>query len=154
MARTQGGLAIGDLARRTGLAVSAIRHYETMGLIAPLRNAGGHRRYDRSDLRRLSFVMIAQRLGFPLARIAEVMSGLPNGRPPVREDWSRIAKGFRADLDARIMVLARLRDSLDSCIGCGCLSLDHCAIWNAGDGAGRQGPGPRYLLGDRPSPVS
>jgi MerR family transcriptional regulator, redox-sensitive transcriptional activator SoxR len=149
----RGGLAIGDLAARTGLAVSAIRHYETLGLIAPLRNAGGHRRYDRSDIRRLSFVMIAQGLGFSLARIAEVLAGLPSGRPPARDDWTRIAEGFRADLDARIAGLTALRDRLDGCIGCGCLSLDRCALYNPADRARRHGPGPRYLMGDRPDPV-
>lgn len=147
---SKGGLAIGDLAARTGLAVSAIRHYETVGLIAPLRNAGGHRRYGRADIRRLSFVMIAQRLGFPLARIAEVMAGLPEGRPPTREDWAGISGAFRRDIDARIAALASLRDKLDGCIGCGCLSLDRCALYNPADRAGQRGSGPRYLMGDAP----
>lgn len=145
-----GGLAIGDLARRTGLAVSAIRYYEELGLIAPLRNAGGHRRYDRADIRRLSFILIAQGLGFPLARIHDAMAALPEGRPPSRDDWTRLSHDFRADIDARIAALEALRDKLDGCIGCGCLSLDRCALYNAGDRAARRGPGPRYLMGETP----
>ena len=141
-------LTIGDLAARTGLAVSAIRFYETHGIVAPLRNKGGHRRYGRSDLRRLSFAMIAQRLGFPLAEIAAQMRGLPAHRAPDRADWARISTHFRAALDARIAALEKLRDTLDGCIGCGCLSLDRCAIWNPGDRAVTLGPGPRHLLAD------
>ncbi|PYE86045.1 redox-sensitive transcriptional activator SoxR [Pseudoroseicyclus aestuarii] len=141
------GLSIGDLAARTGLAVSAIRFYETHGIVRPLRNAGGHRRYDRSDLRRLSFAMIAQRLGFPLAEIAEQMAALPEGRAPSRADWGRIAGGFRMKIDARIAALERLRDNLDGCIGCGCLSLDRCSLYNPGDIEGRAGPGPRRIMG-------
>ena len=143
------GLSIGDLAARTGLSVPAIRHYETLGLLAPPRNAGGHRRYDRSDIRRLSFVRIAQGLGFPLAELAQALAGLPQGRPPSREDWARIGSGFRAQIDARIAALEGLRDKLDGCIGCGCLSLDKCALWNPGDVAARHGPGARWLMGDR-----
>ncbi len=146
------GLSIGDLAARTGLSVPAIRHYETLGLLAPLRNAGGHRRYDRSDIRRLSFVRIAQGLGFPLAELAQVLAGLPQGRPPSRQDWARIGTGFRVQIDARIAALEGLRDRLDGCIGCGCLSLDKCALWNPGDAAARHGPGPRWLMGDRHEP--
>lgn len=142
-------LSIGELAARTGLSVPAIRHYEAMGLIAPLRNAGGHRRYARADIRRLSFVRIAQGLGFPLARLAEVLAALPQGRPPGREDWARISTGFRAEIDERIARLEALRDKLDGCIGCGCLSLDKCALWNPGDVAARHGAGPRWLMGDR-----
>lgn len=146
------GLSIGDLAARTGLSVPAIRHYETLGLLAPLRNAGGHRRYARADIRRLSFVRIAQGLGFPLARLAEVLAALPQGRPPGREDWARISTGFRAEIDERIARLEALRDKLDGCIGCGCLSLDKCALWNPGDVAARHGAGPRWLMGDRHEP--
>lgn len=145
------GLTIGDLAARTGLAVSAIRFYETHGIVAPLRNAGGHRRYDRADLRRLSFVMIAQRLGFPLAQIAGHLSALPADRALSQNDWTRIAAGFRADIDAKIAALTRLRDTLDSCIGCGCLSLERCALYNPADRARAKGTGPRYLLGDSSS---
>lgn len=146
----KGGLAIGDLAARTGLSVPAIRHYETLGLIAPLRNAGGHRRYDRADIRKLSFVMIAQSLGFPLARIGVALLSLPQGRAPNRADWTVISTGFGRDIDARIAALAQLRDKLDGCIGCGCLSLDTCALWNPADRAAGLGKGPRYLMGDRP----
>jgi len=139
-------LTIGDLATRTGLAVSAIRFYETHGIVRPLRNAGGHRRYARADLRRLSFAMIAQRLGFPLAEIAGHLATLPQDRAPTREDWGRIATEFRTQIDARLAALTRLRDRLDGCIGCGCLSLDTCAIWNAADRRAAEGPGPRSLL--------
>ncbi len=151
-ARPNQGLAIGDLATRTGLSVAAIRHYETLGLIAPLRNAGGHRRYDRADVRRLSFVMIAQSLGFPLARIGAALKALPQNRAPNRADWTRIATGFATDINARIAALAQLRDTLDGCIGCGCLSLDTCALWNPADRAAAHGPGPRHLLGNPPLP--
>ena len=139
-------LSIGELAARTGLAVSAIRFYETHGLVTPFRNAGGHRRYARADLRRLSFAMIAQRLGFPLATIATHLAALPADRAPTRADWTRISTRFRAELDARIAALERLRDNLDGCIGCGCLSLDRCAIWNPQDKAAALGPGPRHLM--------
>ncbi|TMV79559.1 redox-sensitive transcriptional activator SoxR [Thioclava sp. BHET1] len=147
---TQQGLAIGDLAQRTGLAVSAIRYYETLGLIAPLRNAGGHRRYDRSDIRRLSFILIAQKLGFPLARVRAALAALPDGRPPSKADWQHLSRGFRDDLQARITALEQLRDRLDGCIGCGCLSLDRCALYNPEDRAASHGSGPRYLMGDSP----
>jgi MerR family redox-sensitive transcriptional activator SoxR len=144
------GLTIGDLAKRTGLAVSAIRFYETKNLIAPLRNASGHRRYDRSDIRRLSFIKIAVEMGFPLARIADLLSRYPAGHSLSKADWTRLSKSFRADLDQRINRLETLRDTLDGCIGCGCLSLRSCALYNVRDAARRHGPGPRYLMGDRP----
>lgn len=139
-------LTIGDLAQRTGLAVSAIRFYETRGIVVPFRNAGGHRRYGRADIRRLSFAMIAQRLGFPLAEIATQLRDLPDHRAPDRADWTRIATQFRSAIDARMAALSALRDNLDGCIGCGCLSLDRCAIWNPGDREGKNGSGPRRLL--------
>ncbi len=144
------GLTIGNLADRTGLAVSAIRFYETHGIVAPLRNAGGHRRYGRADIRRLSFAMISQRLGFPLAEIAGHLAGLPAHRAPSRGDWSAISAGFGAAIDARIVDLTELRRKLDACIGCGCLSLDKCALYNPADRAAAKGTGPRYLMGDRP----
>lgn len=149
MGASQQGLSIGDLADRTGLAVSAIRFYETHGIVRPLRNAGGHRRYGRADLRRLSFTMIAQKLGFPLAEIAAHLSRLPADRAPDRADWEQVATGFRARIDARIAALQALSDKLDGCIGCGCLSLDRCALYNAGDRAAARGTGPRWLMGDR-----
>ncbi|GHC45345.1 redox-sensitive transcriptional activator SoxR [Neogemmobacter tilapiae] len=139
------GLTIGDLAARTGLAVSAIRHYESMGILSPLRNAGGHRRYDRSDLRRLSYAMVAQGLGLSLARIAESLRHLPQGRAPSRQDWTAISTDIRADLESRIAQLTALRDRLDGCIGCGCLSLELCALHNPADIKGQQGPGARSL---------
>lgn len=145
------GLSIGALAKRTGLAVSAIRYYEAQGLISPWRNAGGQRRFDRADLRRLSFVMIAQQFGFTLPQIKAELDRLPGGRTPTKADWTRISEGFRAALDARIATLNRLRDNLDGCIGCGCLSLEACALYNPIDQAGEKGPGPRYLMGDEPA---
>ena len=144
------GLSIGDMAARTGLAVSAIRYYEDEGLVQPWRNAGGQRRFQRADLRRLSFVMIAQRLGFSIAEIRAEMVDLPRHRAPSKADWSRISVAFRARLEARIAALEDLRDRLDGCIGCGCLSLEACALYNTQDRAGRKGTGPRYLLGDDP----
>ncbi len=144
------GLAIGALARRTGLAVSAIRFYEAQGLIRPWRNAGGQRRFERADLRRLSFVMIAQQFGFTLPQIKAELDCLPGGRTPTKADWARISEGFRAALDARIATLTKLRDNLDGCIGCGCLSLEACALYNPVDRAAAKGQGPRYLMGDAP----
>ena len=140
-------LTIGDLARRTGLAVSAIRFYETHGIVHPVRNAGGHRRYGRADIRRLSFTMAAQSLGFPLADIATHMAHLPAHKAPTKADWTRISKRFRTEIDNRIAALERLRDTLDGCIGCGCLSLKTCALYNPGDIKGQDGPGPRNLMG-------
>lgn len=139
------GLSIGDLAQRTGLAVSAIRFYETHGIVKPLRNHGGHRRYGRADIRRLSFVMAAQTLGFGLAEIAEHLHDLPDHKAPNKADWTRISTGFRARIDARIAALEELRDKLDGCIGCGCLSLDSCALYNPRDIKGKTGTGPRNL---------
>lgn len=144
------GLTIGALARRTGLAVSAIRYYEAQGLIRPWRNAGGQRRFARADLRRLSFVMIAQQFGFTLPQIRAELDRLPGGRTPTKADWAEISAGFRAALDARIDAMVKMRDRLDSCIGCGCLSLESCALYNPADRAAAAGPGPRFLMGDTP----
>ena len=143
------GLTIGDLADRTGLAVSAVRFYETHGIVRPARNAGGHRRYGRSDIRRLSFAMIARGLGFSLQVIGDHLSTLADHEAPDRKAWEKLSKGFARDIDARIAALTRLREKLDGCIGCGCLSLDRCALYNPADTAARNGPGPRYLMGDR-----
>ena len=140
------GLSIGALAQRTGLAVSAIRYYETQGLIRPWRNTGGQRRFNRADLRRLSFVMIAQQFGYTLPQIKQELDRLPDGRTPTKGDWTRISKSFRATLDQRIAMLTRLRDDLDGCIGCGCLKA--CALYNPHDRAGEKGQGPRFLMGD------
>ena len=139
------GLTIGDLAARTGLAVSAIRFYETHGIVKPLRNKGGHRRYGRADIRRLSFVIAAQKLGFSLSEIAPHLRRLPDHKAPTKADWTRIGKTFRRDIDARIAALEDLRDKLDGCIGCGCLSLKSCALYNPADIKGAEGPGPRNL---------
>ena len=151
--RSTDALTIGQLARRTGLAVSAIRYYETQGLIRPARNAGGQRRFLRSDIRRLSFVKIAQQFGFTLPKISALMASLPEGRTPTKRDWEKISRRFRATLDAQIQTLEQLRENLDGCIGCGCLSLKKCRLYNADDRAARLGPGPRYVMGDRPADV-
>ena len=145
------GLTISALAMRTGLAVSAIRYYEAQGLISPWRNAGGQRRFARADLRRLSFVMIAQQFGFTLPQIRAQLDQLPDGRTPTKADWTTISAGFRDSLDARIETLTQLRDNLDGCIGCGCLSLEACALYNPKDTANTLGKGPRYLMGDAPN---
>lgn len=142
-------ISIGRLAARTGLAVSAIRYYETLGLVSPTRNDGGQRRFARSDIRRLSFVLIAQRFGFSLPEITALLASLPKVRTPTESDWARMGGIFREDLDARIETLERLRDNLDGCIGCGCLSLKKCALYNPADAAAAKGAGPRYLMGDR-----
>ncbi|MBA3510994.1 redox-sensitive transcriptional activator SoxR [Sphingomonas sp.] len=141
-------LPIGQLAARTGLSVSAIRFYEAKGLVSALRNKGGQRRFLRADIRRLSFIRIAQQLGFTIGEIQKQLSTLPQGRTPTRKDWSRISRGFRRTLDARINGLTRMRDRLDGCIGCGCLSLRNCALYNPDDRLRSRGPGPRLLLGD------
>jgi len=141
-----GGLSIGAVAYRTGLTVSAIRFYEERGLVSADRNAGGQRRFERSDIRRLSFVQIAQQLGFSIEQIGEALRSLPEGRAPTKRDWTRISRKFRKDLDRRIEMLERLRDKLDGCIGCGCLSLESCALYNPEDKASLKGAGPRFVL--------
>jgi len=151
MKRGDARLTIGQIASRTGLSVSAIRFYETRGLVTPLRNSGGQRRFRASDIRRLSFVKIAQQLGFPLEDIGARMRELPEGRTPTKRDWERMSKAFRQSLQERIDIMTRMRDKLDGCIGCGCLSLTNCALYNPEDRARRFGVGPRYLLGDDPA---
>lgn len=141
-------LAIGAVAQRTGLAVSAIRFYETKGLISSERASSGHRRFRKSVIRRLSFVLISQRLGYSLDEIAAQLAKLPNGRTPTERDWNALAAGFVVDIDERMAGLELLRRKLDECIGCGCLSLEKCGVWNPGDAAAELGDGPRYLLGD------
>lgn len=143
--RASDGLTIGQLAARTGLAVSAIRFYEEKGLVHPVRNAGNQRRFLRADIRRLSFVLIAQQLGFTVRKIADELAGLPRDRAPTLADWQRSSAKFLAEIDHRIAALQRLRDNLDGCIGCGCLSLEKCALYNPGDEAAALGPGPRVL---------
>lgn len=138
-------LTIGELARRTGLSISAIRFYEERRLVEPIRTAGNQRRFLRSDIRRLSFVLIAQQLGLALADIEAELSRLPHGRTPTAHDWKRISGRVRAEIDAKIAMLEKTRENLDGCIGCGCLSLSRCALYNKGDGAAAGGPGPRVL---------
>jgi MerR family transcriptional regulator, redox-sensitive transcriptional activator SoxR len=147
-------ISIGGLAARTGLSVSAIRFYEAAGLIEPFRSAGGQRRFLRSDIRRLSFIRIAQQLGLSVEGIAVELAKLPNGRTPNAADWSRISRAMRRLLDERIAALARTRDVLDGCIGCGCLSLKKCQLYNPQDRAAARGAGPRYVLGDRVEPIA
>ncbi len=139
-------LSIGDVARRTGLSVSAIRFYEGKGLIEPVRTSGNQRRFLRSDIRRVSFILIAQQLGLALGEIQELMASLPQGRTPTAKDWRTISRAIRARLDQQIAQLERTRDRLDGCIGCGCLSLEKCAIYNPEDKLAAKGPGPRQIL--------
>ncbi len=143
-------LTIGEVAERTGLAVSAIRYYESEGLVTSTRTSGNQRRFNRDTLRRIGFVRAAQRVGLSLEEVSDALAGLPTSRTPTRADWSRLSRRWRGRLDEQIARLEALRDDLDSCIGCGCLSLDTCALYNPDDAAGSLGPGPRYLLGDRP----
>ncbi|HSM54036.1 MAG TPA: redox-sensitive transcriptional activator SoxR [Erythrobacter sp.] len=145
--RTTDLLPIGDLARRTGLSVSAIRFYEEKGLVEPIRTSGNQRRFLRSDIRRLSFILIAQQLGLALSEIETELAKLPHGRTPTAGDWQAISKSIRGQLDARIAQLERTRDKLDGCIGCGCLSLKHCKLYNPDDQLAAEGPGPRKVLG-------
>lgn len=142
------GLSIGDLAVRTGVSVSAIRFYERKGLISPDRNHGNQRRYEGSDIRRLSFILIAQKIGLSIDQIQSVMASLPDGRTPSKADWAKISRTFRKTLDQRIALMERMRDNLDGCIGCGCLSLKVCSLYNSNDKAYRLGVGPRYIISD------
>lgn len=148
MARIETTLSIGDVAKRTGSAVSAIRYYEDEGLIHAERNNAGQRRFLRSEIRRISFILIAQELGFSLNEIRIQLEQLPDKRAPTKRDWGKMSKHFRKELNHRIERLEDLRDKLDGCIGCGCLSLDACRLYNKEDRAARKGDGPRYLLGD------
>jgi MerR family redox-sensitive transcriptional activator SoxR len=140
-------IAIGELARRTGLAVSAIRFYESKGLISPFRTMGNQRRFLRSDIRRLSVIVIAQRLGLSLVTIETALASLPRGRAPALSDWQRVSRALRGEIDERIKLLARTRAKLDDCIGCGCLSLARCQLFNREDRASLGGSGPRFVLG-------
>lgn len=138
-------LTVGELARRSGVAVSAVHFYERKGLIWGWRSAGNQRRYERAMLRRIAIIKVAQQLGIPLGEVAARFAKLPAERTPGKADWSRIAAEWRADLDRRIAQLARLRDNLDGCIGCGCLSVESCPLRNPADAAAAAGPGARYL---------
>jgi len=139
-------IPIGVLARRTGLAVSAIRFYEGKGLLTAQRTGGNQRRFLRSDIRRLSFILIAQRLGLGLVEIEEALATLPEGRTPTVTDWQRVSRSLRGQLDERIKLLTRTRAKLDECIGCGCVSLQRCQLYNKDDRAAAAGPGPRFVL--------
>lgn len=139
------GLSIGQVADRTGLSPSAIRYYEDEGLVSPNRNTAGQRRYANTDIRRLSFVMLSQKLGFTISEIREALSSLPADRAPTKTDWTRISKKFGSVLDERITTMQSLRDRLDDCIGCGCLSLKRCHLSNPNDIHAESGSGPRLV---------
>ena len=139
-------VSIGTLARRTGVAVSAIRYYEERRLLTSLRTAGNQRRFLRSDIRRISFILIAQKLGLGLTQIEAELATLPQGRTPTMTDWQRISRSMRGALDAKIQLLTRTKQKLDQCIGCGCLSLSRCQLYNRDDRAAAGGTGPRYVL--------
>lgn len=143
-----GELTPGQLAERSGVAVSALHFYERQGLIRSRRTMGNQRRYRREMLRRVAFIRVSQRVGIPLAAIRAALETLPDGRTPGREDWARLSALWRGDLDLRIEQLVRLRDDLSDCIGCGCLSLDRCVLINPADCLGDRGAGPRLLAVD------
>jgi len=140
-------LTIGEVARRSGVAASALRFYEERGLIRSERAGSGHRRYERPVLRRIAFIVFAQRIGLTLEEIGAELAKLPPDRAPTRSEWSRLSSTWGDRIDARIAELERLKLGLTECIGCGCLSLDRCKLANPGDRAGRQGPGPRFWIG-------
>jgi MerR family redox-sensitive transcriptional activator SoxR len=142
-------LTIGEISRRSGVASSALRFYEQRGLITSERAGSGHRRYPRAVLRRIAFIVFAQRVGLTLDEIGDELAKLPPHRAPTRGDWSRLSATWRSRIDERIEELERLKRGLTQCIGCGCLSLDRCQLSNPGDRAARFGTGPRYWLGDR-----
>ena len=141
-------LTIADVARRSGVAASALRFYEQRGLIASARTGAGHRRFPRAVLRRIAFIVFAQRIGLSLDEISEAVAKLPHNRVPERADWAKLSASWRSRVDARIEELQRVKAGLTECIGCGCLSLQTCRLANPEDRAGRAGPGARYLLGD------
>ena len=142
-------LTVGQVAERSGVAISALHFYERKGLIHSRRTSGNQRRYRRDTLRRVSFIRISQRVGMPLARIRQALDQLPDNRTPTRTDWADLSQQWHAELDARIDQLTRLRDDLSDCIGCGCLSLSTCTLSNPDDQLSRTGTGPRRLLVER-----
>jgi MerR family redox-sensitive transcriptional activator SoxR len=142
-------LTIGEVSRRSGVAASALRFYEQRGLISSERSGSAHRRYPRAVLRRVAFIVFAQRVGLTLEEIGSELAKLPGGRTPTRRDWSRLTSRWSERIQGRIEELERLRVGLTECIGCGCLSLDRCKLSNPGDHAAGLGPGPRYWIGDR-----
>ncbi|GAB1688532.1 redox-sensitive transcriptional activator SoxR [Krasilnikovia sp. M28-CT-15] len=139
-------LTIGDMAARSGLARSALRFYESEGLIRSTRTSGNQRRYERAELRRVAFIRIAQQVGVSLEEIRAALAALPQNRTPTKADWARLSARWRHGLDERIALMERLRDELSGCIGCGCLSLQRCKLVNPGDSLSEQGTGPRKLL--------
>ena len=141
-------LSIGEVADRTGVSVSALRFYEAQGMVRPERSAGGQRRYSRDVLRLVAFIRVAQRVGLTLDEIRAALATLPEQRTPTAADWARLSRAWKAQLDERIRLLESVRDDLSSCIGCGCLSLQACRLYNPEDRARALGQGPRYLLGD------
>ncbi len=144
-------LTVGELATRGGVAVSALHYYESRGLIQAQRSSGNQRRYSKATLRRVAFIRAAQQLGVGLAEIGEALACLPAQRTPTKADWARLSSGWRAQLDARITALQALRDRLDGCIGCGCLSLKACQLYNPQDACGAQGSGAQRLLPAMPA---
>ncbi|MEO0492753.1 MAG: redox-sensitive transcriptional activator SoxR [Actinomycetota bacterium] len=146
-------LSVGQVADRCGVAASAVRYYDDLGLIRSSRTAGGQRRFERDTIRRIAFISAAQAVGRSLQEIGDALASLPDRRTPTHADWNRVATTWRPRLDDQIERLVALRDQLDACIGCGCLSLERCAMYNPTDVAASLGPGPRYLLGDRSSDV-
>ncbi len=145
--RTVELLTIGDFAARAGVATSTLRYYEKEGLISSTRTGGNQRRYQRAELRRVAFIRIAQQVGITLEEIREALSALPESRTPTKADWARLSAHWRRRLDERIALMERLRDQLTGCIGCGCLSLKRCSLYNPDDRLAAAGPGPRILLG-------
>jgi MerR family redox-sensitive transcriptional activator SoxR len=144
-------MTISEVARRSGVAASALRFYEERGLIKSERAGSGHRRFPRAVLRRIAFIVFAQRIGLSLEEIGAELARLPANRAPTGQDWSRLSGTWTTRIDERIAELERLKAGLTTCIGCGCLSLDKCFLSNPGDRAARLGPGPRYWMGDRPA---
>ncbi len=148
MANLAEHLSIGEVAERTGVSVSALRFYETEGMVTPSRTPGGQRRFPRDALRRIAFIRVAQRVGLSLDEIRGALATLPEQRTPTAADWARLSRSWKSELDERIRLLQSVRDDLSSCIGCGCLSLQACRLYNPDDRARVLGQGPRYLLGD------
>ncbi|WP_020666979.1 redox-sensitive transcriptional activator SoxR [Amycolatopsis nigrescens] len=142
----QSQLTVGQLADRSGVAVSALHFYERQELIVSTRTAGNQRRYSRDTLRRVALIRIAQRVGIPLADVREVLAKLPEGRTPNRQDWQRLSRHWQEELNQRIRYLERLRDDFTECVGCGCLSISRCVLANPYDSLGQEGPGPRRIL--------
>ena len=138
-------LTVGEVAKRSGVSVSALHFYEAKGLIRSMRTPGNQRRYAREILRRVSVIKVAQRVGVPLAEIREALKVLPSGRSPTVAEWRKLSLKWRAELDGRIERLKKLRDQLDGCIGCGCLSIRNCWLRNPWDKLAQEGPGPRLL---------